>query len=65
MEHDFTPEYVTALRRLSGEQKLRAAFALYWSARALKTAAIRAQHPDWTPEEVEQRVKEIFLHAVT
>jgi len=65
MEPEFTAEYVAALRRLSGEQRLRAAFALYWSARALKAAAIRAQHPDWTADEVERRVKEIFLHAVT
>lgn len=65
MAAEFTPEYVEALRRLTGEQKLRAAFALYWSARELKAAALRAQHPDWTPEEVQRRVKEIFLHAVT
>lgn len=65
MAGDFTPEYVAALRKLSGEQKLRAAFALYWSARELKAAALRARHPDWTPQEVQQRVKEIFLHAVT
>lgn len=65
MSSDFTPEYVAALRRLSGEQKLRTAFGLYWSARSLKGAAIREQHPDWTEEQVQRRVKEIFLHAVT
>jgi hypothetical protein len=65
MASDFTPEYIAALRRLSGEQKLRAAFGLYWSARKLKAAAIREQHPAWTEEQVQQRVKEIFLHAVT
>jgi hypothetical protein len=65
MESDFTPEYVATLRRLSGEQKLRTAFALYWSARKLKAAAIRKKHPDWTEEQVQEQVKEIFLHAVT
>jgi hypothetical protein len=55
MDSDFTPGYVAVLRRLSGKRKLRAAFALYWSARELKAAAIRAQHPDWSPEEVERR----------
>jgi hypothetical protein len=65
MEPEFTPEYVAALRRMTGEQKLRAAFALYWSARNIKAAARRDQHPDWTDEQIQQRVKEIFLHAVT
>jgi hypothetical protein len=65
MASEFTAEYVDALRRLSGEQKLRAAFALYWSARNLKAAALHEQHPDWSDEQVQQRVKEIFLHAVT
>lgn len=62
---DFTPEYVVALRRLSGEQKWRTAFELYWSARELKAAALREQHPEWTEEQVQERVKEIFLHAVS
>jgi hypothetical protein len=65
MEPEFTPEYVAVLRRMTGEQKLRAAFALYWSARNIKAAAFRDQHPDWTDEQIQQRVKEIFLHAVT
>jgi len=60
-----SPEYVTILRRMTGAQRLRAAFGLYWSARKLKAARLRGQHPDWTEEEVEQRVKEIFMHAVT
>ena len=47
-----SPEYVEALRRLSGEEKLRTAFAMYWEARALKAARLREQHPDWTEEEV-------------
>ena len=46
MEREFTDEYVAVLRGMSGEQKLRSAFALYWSARNLKAAALRAQHPE-------------------
>ncbi len=48
---------------MTGEQKLRTAFRLYWVARKLRAATLRDQHPDWTPEQVEQKVKEIFLHA--
>ena len=65
MASELTPEYVAMLRRMSGVEKVRAAFALYWTARQVKSAGLRHQHPDWTEEQVQRRVKEIFLHAVT
>lgn len=65
MESELTLEYVATLRRLSGQQKLRTAFAMYWSARKLKAAGFRNQFPEWTEEQVQQKVKEIFLHATT
>lgn len=63
MGSKLTPEYVAALRRMSGEEKWRAAFRLYWSARKLKEAALHEQHPEWSTEKVQQRVREILLHA--
>lgn len=63
LDADLTPEYVATLRRLTGPQKLRAASALYWSARKLKAAALRLQHPDWAEERIQREVSEIFLHA--
>jgi len=65
MAPDLTPEYVATLRQTSGQQKWKTAFALYWGARRLKAAALRQQHPDWTEAEVQEKVKQIFLHAVT
>ena len=65
MASELTPEYVAALRNTSGQQKWKTAFALYWRARKLKAAALRVQHPDWSEDQVQQRVKEIFLHAST
>ena len=65
MTSELTPEYIATLQRLTGAQKLRSATALYWFARRLKAAAIRLQHPDWTEEQVQGRVKEIFLHVTT
>jgi hypothetical protein len=32
---------------MSGQERLRAAERLYWSARKMKAAGLRAQHPDW------------------
>jgi hypothetical protein len=51
------------LQAMSPAQKLRAAERLYHSARQLKTAALRAQHPDWTEEAILQAVRQIFLYA--
>ena len=64
MNSELTPEYVLILRQMTGEQKLKTAFALYRSARQLKAAALKLQHPDWTPQQIERKVSEIFLHGV-
>ena len=48
---------------MSPTQKLRAAERLYYSARQLKAAALRAQHPDWTDEAIHEAVRQIFLYA--
>ncbi len=63
MDRELSPEYVQALRRMSGAEKLEAAFALWHAARRLKAAALRERHPDWTEERVDQEVREIFLRA--
>jgi Rv0078B-related antitoxin len=65
MAAELTLEYIATLRRMTGAEKLRTAFDLYWSARKLKAARLRQQHPDWSEAAVQQRVKEIFMHAVT
>jgi len=45
--------------------KLRLSQSLYYSVRNLKESALRKQHPDWTEEEIKQKVREIFLYART
>jgi hypothetical protein len=51
------------LQAMSPAQKLRAAERLYHSARQLKKAALRAEHPDWNDETIRQAVRDIFLYA--
>ena len=55
--------YWKIIRAMTPAQKLAAAEDLYWSARAIKAAGLRAQHPDWTEEEVQRAVREAFLYA--
>jgi Rv0078B-related antitoxin len=57
------PELKKILQAMTPAQKLRAAERLYWSARQLKAAALRAEHPDWTEEAIQHAVREIFLYA--
>lgn len=63
MNEPLTPEYIETLRRMSGEQKLKTAFQLYRGARRLKAARLRQEHPDWSEEQVQARVREIFMYA--
>ncbi len=58
-------EQIDILRAMPGEQRLRLAERLYWSARKLKRAGLRTQHPDWPDERLEAEVRRIFLHART
>jgi hypothetical protein len=55
--------YVAALRRMSPAQKLEAVAELYWTARRLKAAGLRRQHPEWTEAQVETALRDAFLHA--
>lgn len=50
-------------QQMTPEQKLNQALLLYHSARELKAAALRTKRPDWTEEQVQAEVREIFLYA--
>ena len=52
-------------RKMTGGQKLKLSMRLYWSARRLKAAWLRQQHPDWTEGQIQKEVTEIFKHART
>ncbi|MBX7258431.1 MAG: hypothetical protein K1Y02_18860 [Candidatus Hydrogenedentes bacterium] len=57
------PEYWNIIRAMTPEQKLATAQRLYDSARELKAAGFRMQHPDWTEEQVQAAVRKAFLYA--
>jgi hypothetical protein len=60
-----SPKQIEILRAMSGEQRLRVAERLYWSARKLKTAGLRVQHPDWPEERLKAETSRVFRHART
>ena len=57
------PEQKRIYQSMTPEQKLRIALDLYHSAKELKAAGLRAQHPDWAEEQIQEMVREIFLYA--
>ena len=46
-------------------QKLHLVERLWFDARKLKAAGLRAQHPDWSEEKIEEKLRDIFLNAKT
>jgi hypothetical protein len=59
------PKQISALRAMSGVQRLRQAEQLYWSARKMKAAGLRSQHPDWSEQRLNEELCHIFSHART
>ena len=48
------------IRKMTPAQKFAIAGELYKTAWEIKRSALRAQHPDWSDEQVLARVKRIF-----
>ena len=57
------PEQIKIYRLMTPAQKLDVSLKLYHSAKVLKAAALKQQHPDWSAEEIKKKVNEIFLYA--
>ena len=58
-------EQIAVLRAMPGARRLRLAEQLYWSARKMKAAGLRQQHPDWPESRLHDEVRRIFSHART
>lgn len=50
---------------MTPSQKLKLLRDLQITARKLKASGLRMQHPDWSEEKIQQKVREIFLYART
>ena len=62
-DDDPSPEQIAIYRRMTPGRRLEIAEQMYWSARRMKGAWLRTQHPDWTDVAVEAEVTRIFSHA--
>lgn len=53
---------LTRLKLMTASEKVAVMHSLWHQAWKFKAAGIHAQHPDWTPAQVEERVRELFRH---
>ena len=60
-----SPEQFAAWRAMSGARRLQLAEQLYWSARKMKLAGLRHQHPDWPEPRLQEELRHLFRHART
>jgi hypothetical protein len=51
------------LKKMSPQQKLETAMTLYYSAREIKSAWLRQLYADWSNQQVEEKVREVFINA--
>jgi hypothetical protein len=56
-------DQIKILRAMSGQEKLRVAQRLFWTARNIKAARIRTQNPDWPKDRIEAEVTRMFSNA--
>jgi hypothetical protein len=53
---------LTRLRAMTATEKVASMHALWRQAWALTSAGVQARHTDWSSEQVEAEVREIFRH---
>jgi hypothetical protein len=51
---------IARLRAMTASEKVAVMHALWREAWSLASAGVAGRHPDWSPEQVETEVREIF-----
>ena len=65
LDFQMHPEQKKSYQAMTPEKKLQLALDLYYSAKKMKAAGLKQQHPEWSTEKINQKVREIFLYART
>ena len=59
------PEQIRIYKSMTATQKYQIFLRLYRTARQLKAAGLKLQHPAWDEKQIEDEVRRIFKHAST
>lgn len=65
MSENLHPEQIKALRKMTPAQRLKIALQFMEEMRQLKAAALRAQHSDWTENQIAHALREFVLHGAS
>jgi len=57
------PEQVKIFKAMPAAKKLELAAAFYFSARHLKTQALKQRHPEWPEARLRREVNKLFFRA--
>jgi hypothetical protein len=60
VNEQLTPERIAILRRMTPEEKFKAAERIYWEARQLKEDELRNLNPNWSEQGIHDETKRIF-----
>jgi hypothetical protein len=52
-------------KKMTADQKICISTNLYFTSRKLKRAALQKQYPHLSDDEIEEKLRDIFLHALT
>ncbi|MEP6708572.1 MAG: hypothetical protein ABJB32_00395 [Verrucomicrobiota bacterium] len=63
MSEGLHPEQIKALRKMTPERRLQLGLQFTEQMRELRAAMLRVEHPDWTPEQIRQALREFVLNA--
>ena len=58
-----TEQEIAPYKKMLYADKLRLIASIHIQAREWKRAAFKAQHPSWTKEKIDKRVREVFLYG--
>jgi hypothetical protein len=60
---DVAARLAERIRAMTADEKVRLSHALWFEARNVLSAGIRARHPDWSDEQVAARARELMRDA--
>ena len=63
MSEGLRPEQIKVLRKMTPAQRLETGLNFMEEMRQLKAAALRAQHPDWSEQQVVRALRDFVLHG--